>query len=117
MPTQRPIPVWFGAASDRAYDRAGRLGDGWFPMLEPGPGLDHARERVQRAAVAAGRDAAALGMEGRVTWTGDRDKDAATIAAWRAAGATHLSVNTMNAGLVGVDAHLAALERLAADLK
>ncbi len=109
--------MWFGAASDRAYDRAGRLGDGWFPMLDPGPGLDHARERVQCAAVAAGRDAAALGMEGRVTCTGDRDKDAATIAAWRAAGATHLSVNTVNAGLVGVDAHLAALERVAAGLK
>lgn len=43
LPTQRPIPVWFGAASDRAYERAGRLGDGWFPMMEPGPGLDYAR--------------------------------------------------------------------------
>lgn len=31
LPVQRPIPVWFGAASDRAFERAGRLGDGWFP--------------------------------------------------------------------------------------
>ncbi|OBG28761.1 LLM class F420-dependent oxidoreductase [Mycobacterium sp. 852002-51057_SCH5723018] len=117
MPVQRPIPVWFGAASDRAYDRAGRLGDGWFPMMEPGPGLDHARQQVQRAAVAAGRDADALGMEGRVSWTGDPDKAAADIAAWQAAGATHLSVNTMKAGLATVDDHLTALERVAADLK
>ena len=48
LPVQRPIPVWFGAASDRAYERAGRLGDGWFPMMEPGPGLDYAREQVDR---------------------------------------------------------------------
>ncbi|SPM29727.1 Flavin-dependent oxidoreductase, luciferase family (includes alkanesulfonate monooxygenase SsuD and methylene tetrahydromethanopterin reductase), partial [Mycobacterium terramassiliense] len=117
MPTQRPIPVWFGAASDRAYERAGRLGDGWFPMMEPGPGLDYARTQVERAAAAAGRDVGGLGMEGRVSWTGDPDKAAADIAAWRAAGATHLSVNTMNAGLATVDDHLAALERVAADLK
>ncbi len=117
MPAQRPIPVWFGAASERAYERAGRLADGWFPMMGPGPGLDYAREQVERAAAAAGRNAGGLGMEGRVTWTGDRDKAAAEIAAWKAAGATHVSVNTMNAGLANVDDHLAALERVAADLK
>src|SRR6476619_5354271 len=71
LPVQRPIPVWFGAASDRAYERAGRLGDGWFPMMEPGPGLDYAREQVDRAALAAGRDPAVLGMAGRVRWSGD----------------------------------------------
>lgn len=116
LPTQRPIPVWFGAASDRAYERAGRLGDGWFPMMEPGPGLDYARAQVQRAAAAAGRDADGIGMEGRVSWTGDPDKTAADIAAWKSAGATHVSVNTMKAGLATVDDHLAALERVAADL-
>ncbi|WP_374023783.1 LLM class F420-dependent oxidoreductase [Mycobacterium sp. HNNTM2301] len=117
LPVQRPIPVWIGAASDRGLERAGRLADGWFPMTAPGPGLDHAREQVQRAAAAAGRDADSLGMEGRVSWTGDRDRTAREIAAWREAGATHLSVNTMNAGLVTVDDHLAALGQVAADLK
>jgi probable F420-dependent oxidoreductase len=117
LPTQRPIPVWFGAASDRAYERAGRLGDGWFPMTDPGPGLDYALEQVTRAAAAAGRDPESIGMEGRVSWTGDPDKIAADIALWRAAGASHLSVNTMRAGLANVDEHLAALERVAADLK
>ncbi|MEB4209322.1 LLM class F420-dependent oxidoreductase [Mycobacterium sp. 94-17] len=116
LPVQRPIPVWFGAASDRAYERAGRLGDGWFPMVEPGPGLDYALEQVNRAAESAGRDPRSLGMEGRVSWTEDRDKLAATIAAWKDAGATHLSVNTMKAGFADVDEHLAALEQVAADL-
>ncbi|OBE96270.1 LLM class F420-dependent oxidoreductase [Mycobacterium sp. 852002-10029_SCH5224772] len=117
LPTQRPIPVWFGAASDRAYERAGRLGDGWFPMVEPGPGLDHALEQVNGAAESAGRNPQSIGMEARVSWTGDPDKLAADIAAWKAAGASHLSVNTMKAGLAHVDDHLAALERVAADLK
>jgi hypothetical protein len=86
-------------------------------MMGPGPGLDYARAQVGRAAAAASRDAASLGMEGRVSWTGDPDKAAADIAAWKAAGATHLSVNTMTAGLTTVDDHLAALERVAADLR
>jgi probable F420-dependent oxidoreductase len=117
LPTQRPIPVWFGAASDRAYERAGRLGDGWFPMMAPGPGLDYALEQVNRAAELASRDPESLGMEGRVSWTGDRDTLAADIAAWKAAGASHLSLNTMKAGLAHVDDHLGALERAAADLR
>lgn len=116
LPTQRPIPLWFGAASDRAYERAGRLGDGWFPMTAPGPGLDHALAQVNRAAEAAGRDPRTIGMEGRVSWTDDQDQLAADIAAWKAAGASHLSVNTMNAGFAHVDDHLAALERVATDL-
>ncbi len=116
-PVQRPIPVWFGASSDRAYERAGRLGDGWFPMMDPGPGLDYALEHVTRAALSAGRDPECIGMEGRVSWTGDPDKAAADIALWRAAGASHLSVNTMGAGLATVDEHLTALERVAGDLK
>jgi probable F420-dependent oxidoreductase len=114
LPIQRPIPVWFGAASERAYERAGRLGDGWFPMVAPGHGLDEARAAVERAAVAAGRDPAALGMEGRVDWSGGRVGE--ELAAWAAAGATHVSINTMGAGLGGVDGHLAALEAVAADL-
>mgnify|MGYP000691613413 FL=1 len=113
LPVQRPIPVWFGAATERALERAGRLADGWFPMMDVGSGLEWARERVHDAATAAGRDPATIGMEGRVTWTGDPDRALAEIAAWRAAGASHVSINTMGAGLDGVDEHLAVLERLA----
>ncbi len=117
LPVQRPIPVWFGAFSERALERAGRLGDGWFPMMEPGPGLDAARAVVERAAIDSGRDPAALGMEGKVHWSAGRDGVAESLNLWAAAGATHVSVNTMGAGLEGVDAHLAALESVAADLK
>jgi probable F420-dependent oxidoreductase len=110
LPVQRPIPIWFGAQSRRAYQRAGQLGDGWFPQVPPGPGLDEARSIVEQAAVEAGRDPAELGMEGRVSWS-ERGPDEVTrrVGKWRDAGATHVSVNTMGAGLASVDDHLAAL--------
>jgi probable F420-dependent oxidoreductase len=117
LPVQRPIPVWFGAQSQPAYRRAGRLGDGWFPQVRPGPELDEARQVVEQAAVAAGRDPARLGMEGRVTWRGSPETLAEHAASWRNAGATHISVNTMGAGLRTVDDHLRALEAAAEVLK
>jgi probable F420-dependent oxidoreductase len=117
MPVQRPIPVWFAAASDPGYERAGRLGDGWFPMVEPGPDLDYARAQVEKAAIAAGRDLAAIGMEAQITWTGDPDAVVAGLHAWAQAGTTHVSVNTMGAGLGSVDEHLAVLETVAAGIE
>ncbi|MFB1294146.1 LLM class F420-dependent oxidoreductase [Mycobacterium sp. pW049] len=113
LPVQRPIPLWIGAAVPRGYARAGRLADGWFPMHPPGPRLDAARAVVDQAARQAGRDPASIGMEGRVNWRGDHDRVTADIDAWAAAGATHLSVNTMGAGLRTVDEHLAVLEAIA----
>jgi probable F420-dependent oxidoreductase len=117
LPVQRPIPVWFGAQSPPAYQRAGRLGDGWLPQVPPGPKLDEARAIVDQAARDAGRDPAALGMEGRVTW-GDKgvDKLAEQVGRWSAAGASHVSVNTMGAGLATVDDHLRVLGEIAGAL-
>jgi probable F420-dependent oxidoreductase len=110
LPVQRPIPIWFGAASPRAYRRAGSLGDGWFPLVPPGPQLDEARALVDAAAIDAGRDPSALGLEGRVSWgPGGTTSLADHAGRWRAIGATHLTVNTMGAGLGSVDAHLDAL--------
>lgn len=112
LPVQRPIPVWIGAASEAGYRRIGRLADGWFPMMGPGSGLDYARGIVEKAAVAAGRDPAAIGMEGRASWSGDDDAAISEVTAWADAGATHLSINTMGAGLSTVDDHLAVLARV-----
>jgi len=109
LPVQRPIPVWVGGRSPRAYRRAGQLADGWFPQMGPGPQLDDARRIVTEAAAEAGRDPSRLGMEGRLNWRQDRDELAAAMREWQAAGATHLSINTMGAGLTTVDDHLAAL--------
>jgi len=114
LPVQRPIPVWIGGSSDPAYRRIGRLADGWFPQVRPGPDLDRARGIVAEAAEAAGRDPAALGLEGRVTWDPeDPARFERQVGKWRDAGASHLAINTMGTGQAGVDDHLAVLARAA----
>ncbi|HEY7016760.1 MAG TPA: LLM class F420-dependent oxidoreductase [Streptosporangiaceae bacterium] len=118
LPVQRPIPIWFGVAtSERAFRRVGRLGDGWFPQMDPGPELDRARALIEQGAAEAGRDPSRIGMEGQVDWEGDPGRLAEKAKAWRDAGATHLSVNTMGAGLRTVDDHLDALASAAEAVK
>jgi probable F420-dependent oxidoreductase len=112
LPVQRPIPIWIGANSPAAWRRVGQLADGWFPQQRLGAGYEEAKAIVDAAALEAGRDPASIGIEARLN-AGAEDLGE-LIAKWQAAGATHLSVNTMSGGHVGVDAHLDALRRAAA---
>jgi len=110
LPVQRPIPVWFGARAKVALRRAGAVADGWFPQVQPGPDLAEAMATVHGAAREAGRDPALIGMEGRVNVGGeDPESTAERVAAWREAGATHVSLNTMGAGLASIEDHISAL--------
>jgi hypothetical protein len=57
-------------------------------------------------------------MEGRVTWgDGGIEQLLQHIDKWRAAGATHVSINTMGSGLGPVDGHLTVLASAAAALE
>jgi alkanesulfonate monooxygenase SsuD/methylene tetrahydromethanopterin reductase-like flavin-dependent oxidoreductase (luciferase family) len=113
---QRPIPIWFGGMSPRAYERMGRLADGWFPLVQPGEQLEAARSLIAESAERAGRDPAGIGMEGRVDVRDDVDDTVRRIERWREEGASHVSINTMSVGLGTVDDHLGALEAVAARL-
>src|SRR4051812_2697022 len=114
LPDQRPIPVWIGGQTDPAYRRIGRLADGWFPQVAPGEDLDHALDVIGTAARAAGRDPAAIGMEGRVgVDVEDEERFVRQVDRWRSTGATHLSLDTMRGGRASVDDHLAVLRRAA----
>jgi probable F420-dependent oxidoreductase len=116
LPVQRPIPVWFGANARAAVLRVGRLADGWFPQVAPGPRLDEALTIVREGAESVGRDPAAIGMEGRINLSVGADTAADQVDRWRRAGATHVGVNTMAlvpTGPVGIDRHIAALVELA----
>jgi probable F420-dependent oxidoreductase len=117
LPLQRPIPLWFGGGSKPAFRRMGRLADGWLPMMTPGPELDEAMATIAASAEAAGRDPQTIGMEGRITWGGDLDQVKLEAEQWRALGATHVSINTMGSGLIGVDAHVEVLARVATVLE
>jgi probable F420-dependent oxidoreductase len=115
-PVQRPIPVWFGGSDDRALKRLAQLGDGWFPLLGPDEKCRELIDRVRAYAREAGRDPSTIGIEGRIAFgqdSGNKDsqqKWLEQMAAWKALGATHVSLNTMKAGLAG-KAHIEALRR------
>jgi probable F420-dependent oxidoreductase len=114
LPVQRPIPIWIGAFAPAALRRVGRLADGWFPHVRPGGGLEEALDVIREGAAEAGRDLSGFQFEGRLDYaTRDHDKLAKHASRWRAAGASHLSVITMHAGLEGADAHIAALAEMA----
>ena len=111
LPVQRPIPVWFGGRAEQVIERVGRMGDGWFPLGSPAdaaPLLDKMRQHARDA----GRDPASIGIESWISIGGktpdDWVKDAVT---WKELGATHLSVNTMNAGLKSPQDHIDAVQR------
>ena len=112
LPVQRPIPIWFGGGAPQVVRRLARMGDGWFPQFQPdSEGQDKIGE-MRELARAAGRDPSAIGIEGRVS-IGEGDADAwnKLAASWDEVGATHLSVNTMRAGLKGPQQHIDAIER------
>jgi probable F420-dependent oxidoreductase len=122
LPRQRPIPIWIGGVSHAAIARAASKADGWLPVL-PAAEAKGAIAAFRGRVVAAGRDPDALGIEGLVfagaAMTG-RTQDPAEVAgdceAWREAGATHVAIDTMNAGLTGAAAHLAFLTEVRARL-
>jgi triphosphoribosyl-dephospho-CoA synthetase len=82
--------------------------------VRPGEDLDRALAVIARAAEDAGRDPAKIGMEGRIGWDPvDHDRFVRQAERWRAAGATHLGINTMSVGLATVDDHIDALSTAA----
>jgi hypothetical protein len=56
-------------------------------------------------------------MEGRISWSDGVEAVVKHAGRWRDAGATHIAVNTMGAGLGSVDGHLEALAAAAAALE
>ncbi len=112
LPIQRPIPIWFGGSAELLLRRVARLGDGWFPLIEPGDKVRAMIEKIRAYAKEAGRDPSAIGIEGRVAIAaGSPEQWIKAISQWKELGATHLSVNTMKAGLSGPSAHIDAIRR------
>ncbi|MCH7736388.1 MAG: LLM class F420-dependent oxidoreductase [Chloroflexi bacterium] len=119
QPVQRPIPIWMGAGAranpvptDRVLRRVARLADGWFPQMQPGDEAKATVERLMAFASEAGRDGAAIGMEARINLAdGDPEFWQEQAMAWQEMGATHVSVNTMRAGLNSPQDHINAVQR------
>ncbi len=115
LPVQRPVPVWMGGVVDAVLQRAAQMADGWFPQFQPGPAAEETVERVRGYVRDAGRDPAAFGIEGRISlFNTPEDQWPAAIDGWRALGATHITLNTMNAKLSSPQGHIDAIRRFKA---
>jgi hypothetical protein len=99
--------------------RVGRLADGWIPMpmVQPGHGFEAAWAMVRAAAVDAGRDPDALGLEGHVHIRAGSDaKTPDRVARWRDVGADAVALNPLRDEAAWPDGHLDLLLRAAASL-
>lgn len=114
LPVQQPIPLWFGGHADVVLRRMARHGEGWFPkyqtLAEAQPALDRLETHLERE----GRKLADFGLEPRLRLADGGLNPLVNLAAeWRSAGASHLSINTMDCGFTHLQGHLTALEEFA----
>ncbi len=111
LPVQRPIPIWMGGSAEPALRRIARLADGWIPEVRSEQDAAAAVARMRGYLTTAGRDPGRFGIEGRIRLARTpQDSWPQAVHLWRDLGATHLSVDTMRAGLTGPQAHLAVLD-------
>ena len=119
LPVQRPIPIWMGAGGrlspippEPVLRRVARLADGWFPQFSPDETGRETVTRVREYAREEGRDPSVIGMEARINIIdGDPEFWVNRARAWEDLGATHISVNTMRAGLESPEAHINAIRQ------
>ena len=113
LPVQRPIPLWFGGGAWQVIRRIGRWGDGWIMpgySVYPSEQTWSRTARIHEHARQAGRDPAAVGLEKVVSIDlGPPEEWSRVASAWRDEGASHFTVNTMNAGLATPDDHIDAI--------
>ena len=119
LPVQRPIPIWMGAGrrinpvpTDLVLRRVARLSDGVFPQFSPDDTGRSTIAKLREFAVEAGRDPSSIGMEPRIEIS-DSGPELwqEWAAAWRDLGATHISVNTMEAGLQSPQDHINTIQQ------
>ena len=119
LPVQRPIPIWMGAGAranpvptDRVLRRVASLADGWFPQMQPGDDAKFTVERLQTFLSEVGRESSSMGMEPRINLAdGNPEIWQAHANAWQSMGATHVSINTMRAGLNSPQDHIDAIQK------
>jgi alkanesulfonate monooxygenase SsuD/methylene tetrahydromethanopterin reductase-like flavin-dependent oxidoreductase (luciferase family) len=112
LPVQRPIPVWMGARADVGLRRTARVAGGWFPLGPPDEKMREAIKRLRDYVEEAGRDPESVGIEARLDVARVPPEEwVAQTEAWRSLGATHISINTMNAGLGSPREHVETIQR------
>jgi len=114
LPYQRPIPIWFGGYADVVIRRIAKMGDGWMPGHRFAADARTDLEKLDNYLAEYGRSRGDIGIEPRLSFkNGDPDVWHPIIADWQAAGATHISLNTMGSGFDSPAAHLNAMRTFA----
>lgn len=130
-PQGRRLPIWIGGASEPAWRRVGRLGDGWLAGGATDAAIARrALDTIRRHAEAAGRDPAAIGLQCMVApppkdaegrrYYAEPDRVVARIRELQALGFGWVSLNAtaiFQAGARSVDAMLDALGALHAKIR
>ncbi len=112
LPVRRSIPIWLGGSTDVLLRRVARIGDGWFPQGRPDEQMRQALDRLRGYISEAGRDPNTVGIEARLSLSeGKLDELVRLTEAWSNLGATHISLNTMGAGLKSPTEHIEAIRR------
>ncbi|MCA9962731.1 MAG: LLM class F420-dependent oxidoreductase [Anaerolineales bacterium] len=114
MPIQQPIPIWMGGHADAVLRRIAVMGDGWMPGFREAHQARATLDKLAGYLAENGRSRSDIGLEPRLHYgDGNLDRLGQSAAGWREAGATHLSLNTMDSDCTTPDEHLAALRRFA----
>ena len=118
LPVQRPIPIWIGGSAEPALKRAAEVADGFMTQRPLEGGWPATLEKIRQWRAAAGKDPNTFGIDARVNLAdGTPDDWRQQLEMWRGLGATHLTINTMGAGLIGPDAHIDRLAQAVPVLK
>ena len=113
LPVQRPIPIWLGGHSDAVLRRLARKGDGWLPGYRTAEAAKESLDKIESYLAAYGRSPNEIGLEPRLHYKDGPDAWQKYFAGWQAAGATHLSFNTMGVGFDTPQKHLEAIGEFA----
>jgi probable F420-dependent oxidoreductase len=114
LPIQQPIPIWFGGHAEVVMRRIAYSGDGWMPNFRSVADAQPTLDLLDRHLAEAGRSRQDIGLEPRLNYgDGNPDRWRKAGEEWQAAGATHLTVNTMGCGFTAPGQHIDALRRFA----
>ena len=118
LPIQRPIPIWFGGHADQVLRRIALMGDGWIPNYSTGEDAGPALVKLKRYLDRAGRTRSDVGIEARIRFAeGDPHTWEQLLNGWQDAGASHISINTMQVGFDRPSQHIEALKSFASTME